>query len=172
MTWKSSISRSKHVLTSLTLASEQSQACLMGFVVGQGKWWASKLKYSLRSTKTTTACYGHAMMLWNLSSVKDQVSYRVTGYFCPRWGRGWRRTLASFRLSLPPPLPPLFNSRQEALKTQVISLLTFFSISEIYMLVKKVGSVYIEFISEKKGHFSQVFIKVSVTLIKCKDLDF
>lgn len=64
----------------------------------------------------------------------------------------------------PPPLPPLFNSRQEALKTQVISLLTFFSISEI--------SVYIEFISEKKGHFSQVFIKVSVTLIKCKDLDF
>lgn len=166
MTWKSSISRSKHVLTSLTLASEQSQACLMGFVVGQGKWWASKLKYSLRSTKTTTACYGHAMMLWNLSSVKDQVSYRVTGYFCPRWGRGWRRTLASFRLSPrpPPPLPPLFNSRQEALKTQVISLLTFFSISEI--------SVYIEFISEKKGHFSQVFIKVSVTLIKCKDLDF
>lgn len=40
------------------------------------------------------------------------------------------------------------------------------------MLLKNVGSVYIEFISEKKGHFSQVFIKASGTLIKCKDLDF
>ena len=115
-------------------------------------------------------------MLWTRHDAVKPVIRKRSSFlsrdwlFLPALGEGLER---DFSLLPPPsPAPPLFNSRQEALKTQVISLLSFFSISEIYMLVKKVGSVYIEFISEKKGHFSQVFIKESVTLIKCKDLDF
>ena len=116
-------------------------------------------------------------MLWTRhDAVKPVIRKRSSSLsrdwlFLPALGEGLEKDF-SLLPPPPPPLPPLFNSRQEALKTQVISLLSFFSISEIYMLVKKAGSVYIEFISEKKGHFSQVFIKVSVTLIKCKDLDF
>ena len=55
-----SISSSNHVFTSLTLAWKQSRSSLMGFVEGQAMWWASKLQYSLRSTQTTSACYGYA----------------------------------------------------------------------------------------------------------------